>query len=87
MDARRRDARRVAPHGGHPHGDAGDAVLSGAVSEAKQADQIGIVAARIAEASADRLLIRLGAWTLAVVTLAVSLATAVILAAMGAMLP
>ena len=55
--------------------------------EAKQADQIGIAAARIAEASADRLLIRLGAWTLAVVTLAVSLATAVILTAMRVMLP
>ena len=51
--------------------------------EAKQADQIGIAAARIAEASADRLLIRLGAWTLAVV----SLATAVILTAMRVMLP
>ena len=49
--------------------------------EAKQADQIGIAAARIAEASADRLLIRLGAWTLGVV----ALATAVILAAMRAM--
>ena len=51
--------------------------------EAKQADGIGIAAARIAEASADRLLIRLGAWTLGVV----SLGTAVILLAMGAMLP
>ena len=50
--------------------------------EAKQADGIGIAAARIAEASADRLLIRLGAWTLAV-----SLATAVILTAMRVMLP
>ena len=59
--------------------------------EAKQADGIGVAAARIAEASADRiadrLLIRLGAWTLAVVTLAVSLATAVILTAMRVMLP
>ena len=55
--------------------------------EAKQADGIGVAAARIAEASADRiadrLLIRLGAWTLGVV----ALATAVILAAMRAMLP
>ena len=53
--------------------------------EAKQADGIGVAAARIAEASADRiadrLLIRLGAWTLGVV----ALATAVILAAMRAM--
>ena len=55
--------------------------------EAKQADGIGVAAARIAEASADRiadrLLIRLGAWTLGVV----ALATAVILAAMRAMQP
>ena len=41
--------------------------------EAKQADEIGIAAARIAEASADRLLIRLGAWTLAVAALATTI--------------
>ena len=35
--------------------------------EAKRVGEIGIAAARITEASADRLLIRLGAWVLAVV--------------------
>ena len=53
--------------------------------EAKQADEIGIAAARIVEDSADRiadrLLIRLGAWTLAVVTLSTAVATAVIVTA------
>ena len=44
--------------------------------EAKQADEIGIAAARIAEASADRLLIRLGAWTLAVVAIATTIVVA-----------
>ena len=44
--------------------------------EAKQADEIGIAAARIAEASADRLLIRLGAWTLAVVAVATTIIVA-----------
>ncbi len=44
--------------------------------EAKQADEIGIAAARIAEASADRLLIRLGAWTLAVVAIATTIIVA-----------
>ena len=45
--------------------------------EAKQADEIGIAAARIVEDSADRiadrLLIRLGAWTLAVAALATTI--------------
>ena len=53
--------------------------------DAKQADGIGVAAARIAEASADRIadrmLIRLGAWTLAVVTLSTAIATAVIVTA------
>ena len=49
--------------------------------DAKQADGIGVAAARIAEASADRMLIRLGAWTLAVVTLSTAVATAVIVTA------
>ena len=44
--------------------------------EAKQADEIGVAAARIAEASADRLLIRLGAWTLAVVAIATTIIVA-----------
>ena len=44
--------------------------------EAKQADEIGIAAARIAEASADRLLIRLGARTLAVVAIATTIVVA-----------
>ena len=44
--------------------------------EAKQADEIGIAAARIAEASADRLLIRLGAWMLAVVAVATTIIVA-----------
>ena len=50
--------------------------------DAKQADGIGVAAARIAEASADRiadrLLIRLGAWTLAVA----AVATAIVVAAL-----
>lgn len=50
--------------------------------EAKQADEIGIAAARIAEASADRiadrLLIRLGAWTLAVAALATTIGVAAV---------
>ena len=46
--------------------------------EAKQAGEIGIAAARIAKASADRLLIRLGAWVLAVV----AVATAIIVASL-----
>ena len=50
--------------------------------EAKQAGEIGVAAARIVEASADRMLIRLGAWTLAVV----ALATTIIVAAMRLML-
>ena len=49
--------------------------------DAKQADGIGVAAARIAEASADRMLIRLGAWTLAVVTFSTAIATAVIVTA------
>ena len=44
--------------------------------EAKQDGEIGIAAARIAEASADRLLIRLGAWTLAVVAVATTIIVA-----------
>ena len=44
--------------------------------EAKQAGEIGIAAARIAEASADRLLIRLGAWMLAVVAVATTIIVA-----------
>ena len=48
--------------------------------EAKQDGEIGIAAARIAEASADRiadrLLIRLGAWTLAVVAIATTIIVA-----------
>ena len=50
--------------------------------EAKQADEIGIAAARIAEASADRiadrLLIRLGTWTLAVAALATTIGVAAV---------
>jgi len=42
---------------------------------------IGVAAARIAEASADRMLIRLGAWTLGVVALSTAIATAVIVTA------
>ena len=49
--------------------------------DAKQADGIGVAAARIAEASADRMLIRLGAWTLAVVTFSTAIATAVVVTA------
>ena len=49
--------------------------------DAKQTDGIGVAAARIAEASADRMLIRLGAWTLAVVTFSTAIATAVIVTA------
>ena len=49
--------------------------------DAKQADGIGVAATRIAEASADRMLIRLGAWTLAVVTFSTAIATAVIVTA------
>ena len=49
--------------------------------DAKQADGIGVAAARIAEASADRMLIRLGAWTLAVVTFSTAIPTTVIVTA------
>ena len=49
------------------------------------ASGIGVAAARIAEASADRiadrLLIRLGAWTLGVVVLSTAIATAVVVTA------
>ena len=44
--------------------------------EAKQDGEIGVAAARIAEASADRLLIRLGAWTLAVVAITTTIIVA-----------
>ena len=51
-------------------------------SGAGQADELGVAAARIAEASADRIAdrlpIRLGAWTLAVV----AVATAIVVAAL-----
>ena len=50
--------------------------------EAKQADEIGIAAARIVEDAADRiadrLLIRLGAWTLAVAALATTIGVAAV---------
>lgn len=52
--------------------------------EPEEADAIGIAAAEVAEAAADRMadrmLIRLGAWTLAVVLGVVSIATAIIIA-------
>ena len=44
------------------------------------ADAIGVAAAEVADASADRILIRLGAWVLAVVLGVVSIATAIIIA-------
>lgn len=50
--------------------------------EPEEADAIGVAAAEVAEAVADRIIIRLGAWTLAVVLGAVSIATAIIIAAM-----
>ena len=54
--------------------------IAGNDAEAKQADEIGIAAARIVEDAADRiadrLLIRLGAWTLAVVALATTIIVA-----------
>ena len=54
--------------------------IAGNDAEAKQADGIGIAAARIVEDAADRiadrLLIRLGAWTLAVVALATTIGVA-----------
>ena len=56
--------------------------IAGNDAEAKQADEIGVAAARIVEASTDRLLIRLGAWTLAVA----ALATAIVVVAMRLML-
>ena len=60
--------------------------IAGNDAEAKQADEVGVAAARIVEDAAnriaDRLLIRLGAWTLAVA----ALATAVVVAAMRLML-
>ena len=56
--------------------------IAGNGAEAKQADEIGVAAARIVEASADRMLIRLGAWTLAVA----ALATTITVAAMRLML-
>ena len=60
--------------------------IAGNDAEAKQADEIGVAAARIVEDAADRiadrLLIRLGAWTLAVA----ALATAIVVATMRLML-
>ena len=60
--------------------------IAGNDDEAKQADEIGVAAARIVEDAADRiadrLLIRLGAWTLAVA----ALATAIVVATMRLML-
>ena len=44
--------------------------------EGEQADGIGIAAARIAAASADRLLIRPGAWMLAVIAIATTIIVA-----------
>ena len=46
----------------------------------EEADAIGVAAAEAAEAAADRMLIRLGAWTLGVVLGVVSIATAIIIA-------
>ena len=48
--------------------------------EPEEADAIGVAAAEVAEAAADRMLIRLGAWTLGVVLGVVSIATAIIIA-------
>ena len=54
--------------------------IAGNDAEAKQADEIGVAAARIVEDAADRiadrLLIQLGAWTLAVVALATTIGVA-----------
>ncbi len=55
--------------------------------EPEQADAIGVAAAEVAEAVADRILIRLGAWTLAVVLGVVSIATAIIIAVIQANSP
>ena len=46
--------------------------------EPEQADAIGVAAAEVAEAAADRILIRLGAWTLGVVGVATAIIIAVI---------
>ena len=46
--------------------------------EPEEADVIGVAAAEVAEAAADRLLMRLGAWTLAVVGVATAIIIAVI---------
>ena len=55
--------------------------------EPEQADAIGVAAAEVAEAVADRILIRLGAWTPAVVLGVVSIATAIIIAVIQANSP
>ncbi len=51
--------------------------------EPEQADAIGVAAAEVAEAAADRILIRLGAWTLGVVGVATAIIIAVIRLSLG----
>ena len=46
--------------------------------EPEEADAIGVAAAEVAEAAADRMLIRLGAWVLGVVGVATAIIIAVI---------
>lgn len=46
--------------------------------EPEEADAIGVAAAEVAEAAADRMLIRLGAWVLGVVAVATAIIIAVI---------
>lgn len=46
--------------------------------EPEEADAIGVAAAEVAEAAADRILIRLGAWVLGVVAVATAIIIAVI---------
>ena len=46
--------------------------------EPEEADAIGVAAAELAEAAADRMLIRLGAWVLGVVGVATAIIIAVI---------
>ena len=51
--------------------------------EPGQADAIGVAAAEVADAAADRILIRLGAWTLGVVGVATAIIIAVIRLSLG----
>lgn len=46
--------------------------------EPEEADAIGVAAAEVAEAAADRMLIRLGAWVLGVVGVATAIIIAVL---------